>query len=208
VPKLSAPSQERFLSYAEFLAQQGSGELVRMLRRSAAAQLAAVPLTEALSTAQVQELLAAIAGQCALQAAPHLGDRRWARLLLPEPQTLAQSLAPRAPDDRAVLIGADAMLVDGPVVEQLVAEAEAVTCSDEFGEALGACSAEVLRVALSRLATTMGKQVLPLAKVIPLVAALGGDLLAPSVRPSLARLRPVSTLSARVYGCYFCPDVK
>lgn len=50
----------------------------------------------------------------------------------------------------------------------------------------------------------MGAPPLPLAKAVPLVAALGGELLSPAGRPPLARVDRVRSLSARVYGCCFC----
>lgn len=69
-----------------------------------------------------------------------------------------------------------------------------------------ASSSEVLRAADARLAVSMGGEsgALPLAKAVPLVAALGQDLLSPAGRPPLARLEAVRSLSARVYGCCFC----
>jgi hypothetical protein len=252
VPRLSAPSQERFLSYAEFLAQQGATRLLGVLRLAATAVLAEVPLGEALAPEQVQGLLARVNAAFAQQAPAAFGTRGWAAVLLPEPASLRESLAPSGPDDRAVLLGAEALLVDGPVVEQLAAEAEAVASGAEFAvalqvglvrggstaravgggvggkvsggtgaggrpilpsqarqltrvlEPLQACAAEALNTASARLAAAQGEQALPLAKVVPLVSALGADLLAPSVRPALARLEPVRTLSARVYGCCYC----
>lgn len=139
VPKLSAPSQERFLSFAEFLSQQGTRELVGVLRRVAVTQLAHVPLAESLSAAQVQQLMAGIAAAFADQIPAAIAGRGWAQFLLPDPKSLQESLTPRAPDDRAVLLGAEAMLVDGHVVEQLAAEAEAVASGDEFAAALQVC---------------------------------------------------------------------
>lgn len=59
-------------------------------------------------------------------------------------------------------------------------------------------------MACARLAAGMGAAPLPLAKAVPLVAGLGGELLSPAGRPPLARLAPVRSLSARVYGCCFC----
>lgn len=59
-------------------------------------------------------------------------------------------------------------------------------------------------MACVRLTTSMGSEALPLAKAVPLVAALGGELLSPAGRPPLARLELVRSLSARVYGCCFC----
>lgn len=70
--------------------------------------------------------------------------------------------------------------------------------------ALQACTDEVLLAASARLAASMGGEALPLAKAVPLVAALGGELLSPAWRPPLARLEPVRSLSARVYGCCYC----
>ena len=69
-----------------------------------------------------------------------------------------------------------------------------------------ASSGEVLRAADARLAVSFGGEsaALPLAKAVPLVAALGQDLLSPAGRPPLARLEAVRSLSARVYGCCFC----
>ena len=69
-----------------------------------------------------------------------------------------------------------------------------------------ASSGEVLHAAGARLAASMGGEAaaLPLAKAVPLVAGLGQDLLSPAGRPPLARLEPVRSLSARVYGCCFC----
>ena len=69
---------------------------------------------------------------------------------------------------------------------------------------LQACSDEVLHAGCTRLAASMGGGAAPLAKAVPLVAALGGELLSPAGRPPLARLEPVRSLSARVYGCCFC----
>ena len=71
-----------------------------------------------------------------------------------------------------------------------------------------ACTAKVLRTLSARLANSMGQQPLPLAKAVPLVAALGGELLSspPGPRPQLARLEPVRSLSARVYGCCYCSE--
>lgn len=64
----------------------------------------------------------------------------------------------------------------------------------------------MLQAAGARLAASMGGEAaaLPLAKAVPLVAALGQDLLSPAGRPPLARLEPVRSLSTRVYGCCFC----
>ncbi len=214
--KLSAPSQERFLSYAEFLAQQGAAELLGVMRTAAEARLAGVALQDALTAEQVQQLLAGIcadfaARAAAAEAAPG-GDagsggdagRRWARFLLPSPAEVHTSLAPRAPDNRAVLLGADALLVDAGIVEQLVAEAESVAAGDEFGAALAAGSEAALAAASAQLTACIGAAPVPLAKAVPLVAAVGGDLLAaPSLRPPLAKLQPVRSLSARVYGCCF-----
>jgi hypothetical protein len=134
LPRLSAPSQERFLSYAEFLAQQGAAELLALVRRAAEAQLAGVPLQELLSAQQAQHLLARVAAAIA-EGAP-AGGRGWAQFLLPEEAELRASLAPRVPDNRAVMLGADAVLVDARVVEQLAAEAAAVVGGHEFEEAL------------------------------------------------------------------------
>ena len=71
-----------------------------------------------------------------------------------------------------------------------------------------ASTAEVLRTLSAKLANSMGQQPLPLAKAVPLVAALGGELLSspPGLRPQLARLEPVRSLSARVYGCCYCSE--
>lgn len=224
LPKLSGPSQERFLSYAEFLAQQGAADLLAVLRSAAEARLAAVGLQEALTAAQVQQLLADICADFAARsattaAAPAAADdgvskggneggscpgRSWARFLLPPPAEVHASLAPRAPDNRAVLLGADALLVDARIVEQLVAEAEAVAACEEFGAALAAGSQAALTAAATQLTAGMGPAPLPLAKAVPLVAAVGSDLMAaPSLRPPLAKLKPVRSLSARVYGCCF-----
>lgn len=217
LPKLSAPSQERFLSYAEFLAQQGAAELLGVMRAAAEAQLSGVALQDALTAEQVQQLLAGICADFAARAAAEAeaapggdagsgGDagRRWARFLLPSPAEVHASLAPRAPDNRAVLLGADALLVDAGIVEQLVAEAEAVAAGDEFGAALAAGSEAALAAASAQITAGIGAAPLPLAKAVPLVAAVGSDLLAaPSLRPPLAKLQPVRSLSARVYGCCF-----
>lgn len=216
LPKLSAPSQERFLSYAEFLAQQGAAELLAVMQSAAEAHLAGVALQEALTAEQVQQLLAGICADfaervAAAGAVPQGGagsgsgpSRGWARFLLPPEAEVHASLAPRAPDNRAVLLGADALLVDARIVEQLVAEAEAVAAGNEFGAALAAGSAAALAAAAAQLATSTGAAPLPLAKAVPLVASVGVDLLAaPSLRPPLAKLEPVRSLSARVYGCCF-----
>ena len=138
LPRLSAPSQERFLSYAEFLAQQGAAQLLALVRRAAEAQLAGVPLQELLSAQQAQQLLARVAAAFAEGAPPAAaaGGRGWAQFLLPEEAELRASLAPRVPDNRALMLGADAVLVDARVVEQLAAEAAAVVGGQEFEEAL------------------------------------------------------------------------
>ncbi|KAL4458388.1 hypothetical protein ABPG75_013253 [Micractinium tetrahymenae] len=218
LPKLSAPSQERFLSFAEFLAQQGAAELLALMRAAAEARLAGVALQETVAAGQVQQLLAGISEEFAerLAAAATGGTgggsgggggspgRGWARFLLPPPAEVHASLAPRAPDNRAMLLGADALLVDARVVEELVAEAEAVAAGDEFAAAVAAGSQAALAAAATQLAAGMGAARLPLAKAVPLVAAVGGDLLAvPSLRPVLAQLEPVRSLSARVYGCCY-----
>jgi hypothetical protein len=136
VPKLSAASQERFLAFAEFLAQQGAAQLLGTLHDVAAAQLAQVPLSESLGAPQVQQLLRSVAEAFSDRVQGSLSGRGWAAFLLPSPAELQHALAPHAPDDRAVLLGADALLVDGHVVEQLAEEAEAVAASAEFADAL------------------------------------------------------------------------
>lgn len=136
LPRLSAASQERFLSYAEFLAQQGATRLLGVLRRAAAPVLAEVPLGQALVPREVQGLLARVDAAFAQRAPAAFGARGWAAVLLPEPAALHESLGPSAPNDRAVLLGAEAVLVDGVVVEQLAAEAEAVASGAEFAGAL------------------------------------------------------------------------
>lgn len=210
LPKLSAPSQERFLSYAEFLAQQGAAELLALVRAAAEMQLAGVALQDVLAPEQVQQLLSGIstrAAEAAATGSSASGARGWARFVLPAPSQVHASLAPRAPDNRAVMLGADEMLVDGRVVELLAAEAEAVASGDEFAAALQAGSSEALAVAGAQLAAGLGAHAVPLAKAVPLVAAVGADLLSsPAVRPQLARLEAVRSLSARVYGCCYCED--
>lgn len=194
---------------------QGAGDLLAAVRRAAEARLAGVSLQDAVAAPQVQHLLADITGDAAAAVTGGAGSssgggassRGWAAFLLPPPAEVAASLAPRAPDDRAVLLGADTMLVDARVVEQLAAEAEAVAGGAEFAAALAAAQREMLAAAARQLGASMGPAPLPLAKAVPLVAALGADLLAsPALRPQLARLEPVRSLSARVYGCCFCAD--
>lgn len=137
LPKLSAPSQERFLSYAEYLAQQGAARLLATLRSASEAQLAGVALQEALGAAQLAALLQRTSA--AFGAAAPGGPRAWASFLLPEPAELRQGLAPTRPDNRAVLLGAEEMLVDAGVVEAMAAEAEAVAAGPEFAAALQVC---------------------------------------------------------------------
>lgn len=136
LPKLSAPSQERFLSYSEFLAQQGAARLLGLLRGACEGALASVQLQEALTPPQLAALMQRIADAMAAAVQQAAGSRSWAAFLLPGPEELREGLAPRAPDNRAFMLGGEALVVDAEVVMALADEAEAVAAGDEFAAAL------------------------------------------------------------------------
>ncbi len=136
LPKLSAPSQERFLSYSEFLAQQGAARLLGLLRAACEGVLASVQLQEALTPHELAALMQRIADAMVAAVQQAAGARSWAAFLLPQPQELHEGLAPREPDNRAFMLGGEALVVDAEVVAALAAEAEAVAAGAEFAEAL------------------------------------------------------------------------
>lgn len=136
LPKLSAPSQERFLSYSEFLAQQGAARLLGLLRGACEGALASVQLQEALTPHQLAALMQRIADAMVAAVQQAAGSRSWAAFLLPGPEELREGLAPRAPDNRAFMLGGEALVVDAEVVTALADEAEAVAAGDEFAAAL------------------------------------------------------------------------
>lgn len=136
LPKLSAPSQERFLSYSEFLAQQGAARLLGLLRTACEGALGSVQLQEALTPHQLAALMQRIADSMVAAVQEAAGARGWAAFLLPEPQELREGLAPKAPDNRAFMLGGEALVVDAEVVTALAAEAEAVAAGAEFAAAL------------------------------------------------------------------------
>lgn len=66
-----------------------------------------------------------------------------------------------------------------------------------------ACVRELSREAVGRLCDRLAARPLPLAKLVPAVAAVGQDYLAPGT-PSVARLaqlEEVHSLCASVYSC-------
>eukprot|EP00887_Chlorella_sp_A99_P006264 scaffold3.g6264.t1 len=202
MPKLSAPSQEQFLSHAEFLAQEGHAALVAQARAAAERALGGVPLQQAVGGEAVARLLSDT--MAALGEAAGRGEGGWAAYLLPSPAAVAARLQVRAPDNRAMLPMAEAMLVDQEVVEGMVAEARRIVDGPQFGEALLACAQEVARTAAADLQQRVGPEPLPLAKVVPLASAVAQDVVVSPTSPcipALARLEPVRSLAASVYGC-------
>ena len=90
MPKLSAPSQEQFLCYAEYLAQEGHATLVAQAHAAVEAVLADVPLQQQMGAAQVERLLSEALERFA--AASGGGQDGWAAFLLPSSVEVAARL--------------------------------------------------------------------------------------------------------------------
>jgi peroxin-3 len=193
-PRLSAASQERFLSYAEHLAREGHARLVAAAAGAAEAIFENIPLQRALSANDMAALLSE-----ALEAVePRPGGDGWLPCLLPSPEAVRESLS-LLPAGAA----ADSSQVDGPAVEAMLVEVARVVSTERFHDAAAACAKQAARHATDRLSARMEGASLPLAKVAPLLSSLAGELTAPGT-PCLAVLagkEELRTLCATVYSC-------
>ncbi|KAK2080249.1 hypothetical protein QBZ16_000102 [Prototheca wickerhamii] len=189
-PRLSTPSQERFLSFADHLAREGHAPPPpgRRARRAAAAARAK-SLQDAVSERDVAQLLSDALSL--MDSEPGLPT--YEELALPSKAAVALALAVPAPDDRALVANSESMLVDGETVTGMLGELRRTLESGSFARCAQACE---------RAAAVHERR--PLAKVIPLLVAASDE--AYSCGPSglaaeLAAAPLVKGLAATVYAC-------
>ncbi|GAB4822135.1 hypothetical protein N2152v2_009181 [Parachlorella kessleri] len=199
LPRLSAPSQEQFLSYAEYLSREGAGALLGLVQSAVSSALRGVALAAPLDCDGLGRLLSDMLAGLTTSARA----AGWDTFLLPPPAALAESLLAVRPDNRALAPQSHALLVDREAVEGMLAEVRRVVRSDRFHEALVACVRELSHDAVRKLCDRLADQPLPLAKLVPAVAAAGQDYLTPGAPfvSQLARMLEVHTLCATVYSC-------
>ncbi|KAL6779752.1 PEX3 [Auxenochlorella protothecoides x Auxenochlorella symbiontica] len=198
VPRLSTPSQERFLSFADHLAREGHARLLPAARRAAAAALAGLQLHAGLDGAEVlRRLSAALEAMSASEE-----DAAWREMVLPSPAAVAAALTVSAPDDRALLPGSEGLLVDAETVEGMLGEVRRTLDSACFARVAQKCTAETARLFAGALAARMGTMTLPLAKVIPVLVAVADEAFFPGSQASahLSELAVVKELAAMVYA--------
>jgi peroxin-3 len=226
-PKLSAPSQESFLSFAEYLTNVGHVKLLALTRKAADAALVGVSLDQKINS---EELGVILSRSLALFTQDILGGRSmshsgidsaststtasvvysdfrvggWIEFLLPPPQELREMLRVKKPDDRAMLPGAHDLLVDVDAVHAMVEEVGCILSSERFQHVGVGVARYVSKRAASGLGERIGQGIaLPLARLVPLIVAEAKSMLAArgEAAVAIATMPEVAALCATVYSC-------
>lgn len=191
---------QRLLSPAQVLAVACAADLMAEVQSAVQAGLEGVTLAQPLDAEGLGRLLSDMLARLT-QSARAAG---WDSFLLPSPSALSESLLAPRPDNRALAAsGGMAQLVDREAVEGMLGEVRRIVSSDKFHVTLVACVRELSREAVGKLCDRVTDHPLPLAKLVPFVAAVGQDFLTPGTPciPRLAQLEEVHSLCAMVYSC-------
>ncbi|KAL4536777.1 hypothetical protein Ndes2437B_g06181 [Nannochloris sp. 'desiccata'] len=226
-PQLSAPSQESFLSFAEYLTNIGHVKLLAVARRAADATLVGVSLDQEIDSKELEVILSRslalftqeiIGGRSIAQSAMDVASSStnttaplsdsiiggWIEFLLPPPQGLREMLRLKKPDNRALLPGAHDLLVDVDAVHAMVEEVGCILSSERFQQVVLLAARSVSKVAASGLGERMGKGIaLPLARLVPLIVAEAKSTLSArgEAAVAIATMPEVGALCATVYSC-------
>lgn len=200
--RLSAPSQEAFLAFSEHFTKVGLVPLLAAARRAADAALAGISLGQEFNAEALGHLLSralAIFSQDAVRDVPG----GWTFYLLPTPMELRESLRLRRPDDRAMMPGAHAMLVDVDAVGAMVEEVGCILGSERFQKVALECARTVGGLEAIALAEKVKERPLPLARLVPTMVAEAKATLLPRGKcaAAVAELPDVGALCATVYSC-------
>ena len=224
-PQLSAPSQESFLSFSEYLTNVGHVKLLAVARKAADAALVGVSLDQEINSEELGAILSRslalftqeiISGKGLLtgeeantsaSAAPSptaMVPGGWIEFLLPSPQDLREMLRVKKPDDRAMLPGAHDLLVDVDAVHAMVEEVGCILSSERFQQVALLAARYVSKVAAAGLEERMGVGIaLPLARLVPLMIAEAKTTLSArgEAAVAIATIPEVAALCATVYSC-------
>ena len=199
---LSAPSQEAFLSFSEHLTKVGITPLLAAARRAADAALSGVSLDQEFDADALRKLLSLALAMFSKEAVDSVPDG-WTFYLLPSPIELRESLRLRLPDDRAMLPGAHAVLVDVDAVGAMVEEVGCILGSVRFKDVALACAKIVGGIEATALTGKLKAGPLPLARLVPALVAESKAILLPkgTCATAVAGLPEVGALCATVYSC-------
>jgi Peroxin-3 len=200
-PQLSAPSQESFLSFSEYLTNVGHVKLLYLARQAAEAALVGVSLDQEITAEELGVILSRslavftqqilgngvpasdIASSSTGSGSNSLTPQHsspsaavavggWMEFLLPPPQELRDMLRVKKPDDRAMLPGAHDLLVDVDAVHAMVEEVGCIISSERFLHVALLAARQVGKCAAMGLNERVGQGIaLPLVRLVPLIIA-------------------------------------
>eukprot|EP00850_Spirogloea_muscicola_P006040 SM000028S10134 [mRNA] locus=s28:520617:522236:- [translate_table: standard] len=210
---LSMSCQHKFIAFADYLPHKGLEYLVRDVRSVVEGVMRSKPLKEPYRLADLRDLVSEIRHGFESRG-PH-----WADFVLPEDNSLPQDLAAAslAADEAksaasgtadeahgSMAHGSDAS-DDGAMLEELMIETRGMLSSSEFEAVLAVAFDAITEAMLGELRETVGdgEAGVPLAKLLPPVASIGGALMEHPEENSyialLADLPQVQSFCAMVY---------
>ena len=198
-PRLSARSQEAFLSLAEYLGNEGFEQIMEGARLAADTVVSGLELTDTMHELEWNTLLSK-----ALEYSDRwIRGKQFAELILPPPNTLRQALALDHPNDSAVFHGAESSWIDADCVEVMFHETEKIISSNFFASVVYETASSISRMMSESVATQIPSNGCAFVTLIPLIAREAGRVLDADDKycSSLPTLAGITSLTRIIYSC-------